>query len=625
MSVQIINSNIEVYGAIMKLGGTSSQFLKADGSVDDTAYAAASSLGSHAYKSFWQGTKAEYDALGVYYNNTVYYIEEEGLVEVTEADVAAWNAGLWSSDGNGNIYRETGNVGIGTTEANSIGDLTGLAGSNFQVYSGTSNGRMIVQGYTNAALHLAQLSAATNDRQWRFLAANSRLDIGQPSDNFSVSNTIITLIPTGNVGILQTNPAYTLDVTGNGRFTATVKGADAVLNNEFVTLLQLTSALTGYATESWVTSQNYITAAALTGYATESWVNSNFDNYNNWKLYVDDAVVSTILTGARINFKGGDNITLSWNAGFDNLTISAAVPSLAGYATESWVTSNFDKYNKWIVAVDGVSKRNIQSGFIVDFLSGTNVTLDWSDLNGTLTINASGGTSPWTTDTNGIHYSSGNVGIGKDSSTLFSLTTLNDINSDNGYYLGGYEIMLYNLASNSLGTAGQVLTMVSGSPAWATPSDGGLWTADTSGITYQSGNVGIGAASSASNMLNIYKNSIGNAVVINKTSNGEGIALTVSSDMGAAIVATASSNTALAASTSDSSFFSAGFSGGRGILCDKLSIGSIGTHETILEADGSLQLVTLSDSAAGSNSLYYSSTQSKLVYKDSGGTVHSLY
>ena len=31
------------------------------------------------------------------------------------------------------------------------------------------------------------------------------------------------------------------------------------------------------------------------------------------------------------------------------------------------------------------------------------------------------------------------------------------------------------------------------------------------------------------------------------------------------------------------------------------------------------------DSAAPSNSMYYSTTQGKLVYKDSGGTVHDLY
>lgn len=48
----------------------------------------------------------------------------------------------------------------------------------------------------------------------------------------------------------------------------------------------LTTALTGYATESWVTEKGYITSSALSGYATESWVTSK--NY---------AVKATTLAG----------------------------------------------------------------------------------------------------------------------------------------------------------------------------------------------------------------------------------------------------------------------------------------------------------------------------------------
>lgn len=48
----------------------------------------------------------------------------------------------------------------------------------------------------------------------------------------------------------------------------------------------LTTALTGYATESWVTGKGYITSSALNGYATESWVSGK--NY---------AVKATTLAG----------------------------------------------------------------------------------------------------------------------------------------------------------------------------------------------------------------------------------------------------------------------------------------------------------------------------------------
>lgn len=41
--------------------------------------------------------------------------------------------------------------------------------------------------------------------------------------------------------------------------------------------------------------------------------------------------------------------------------------------------------------------------------------------------------------------------------------------------------------------------------------------------------------------------------------------------------------------------------------------------------DGSLEPVSLADADAVNNSVYYSTDQSKLVYKDSGGTVNDLY
>lgn len=42
-------------------------------------------------------------------------------------------------------------------------------------------------------------------------------------------------------------------------------------------------------------------------------------------------------------------------------------------------------------------------------------------------------------------------------------------------------------------------------------------------------------------------------------------------------------------------------------------------------ASGAFQPVSLADASAPNNSVYYSTTQSKLVYKDSGGTVNNLY
>jgi len=50
-----------------------------------------------------------------------------------------------------------------------------------------------------------------------------------------------------------------------------------------------------------------------------------------------------------------------------------------------------------------------------------------------------------------------------------------------------------------------------------------------------------------------------------------------------------------------------------------------GSFTTLYSEQAALQMATLADAAAPNNDLYYSSTQGKLVYKDSGGTVHDLY
>lgn len=52
---------------------------------------------------------------------------------------------------------------------------------------------------------------------------------------------------------------------------------------------------------------------------------------------------------------------------------------------------------------------------------------------------------------------------------------------------------------------------------------------------------------------------------------------------------------------------------------------SSGSLLSAIQSDGSILPGYLSDAAAMNNSLYYSSTQSKLVYKDTSGTVNVLY
>lgn len=125
----------------------------------------------------------------------------------------------------------------------------------------------------------------------------------------------------------------------------------------------LTTALTGYATESWVTGKGYITSSALNGYATESWVTSK--NY---------AVKATTLAGYGIT----DAYTKTESNG--------KYPTKTGSgASGTWsigITGNAATASKWATA------RTITLG---SYLSGS-VSLDGS-ANVTLNANVVGLTS----------------------------------------------------------------------------------------------------------------------------------------------------------------------------------------------------------------------------------------
>jgi len=58
------------------------------------------------------------------------------------------------------------------------------------------------------------------------------------------------------------------------------------------------------------------------------------------------------------------------------------------------------------------------------------------------------------------------------------------------------------------------------------------------------------------------------------------------------------------------------------LIDDYISIQNV--TKTILP-DGSIQPATIADADAQNNTIYYSSDQSKLVYKDSSGIVNDLY
>ena len=132
------------------------------------------------------------------------------------------------------------------------------------------------------------------------------------------------------------------------------------------------TALSGYATESWVSSQNYLTSTALSGYATESWVSSQgyLTEHQDLSSYATQSWVSsqnyltsTALTGyateSWVSSQGylvssdlSQYATRQWVTGRGYLSSS----DLDGYATESWVAENYNLGD--YATIDWITEQN---------------------------------------------------------------------------------------------------------------------------------------------------------------------------------------------------------------------------------------------------------------------------
>lgn len=96
---------------------------------------------------------------------------------------------------------------------------------------------------------------------------------------------------------------------------------------------EIDSKISGYATQSWVQNQGYVTSAVLTGYATESWVLSQ-GYITSEELPEDIATKSWVQDQGYLTSIPSTYATQSWvSSNFLSTT------ALTGYATETWVLS----------------------------------------------------------------------------------------------------------------------------------------------------------------------------------------------------------------------------------------------------------------------------------------------
>lgn len=217
--------------------------------------------------------------------------------------------------------------------------------------------------------------------------------------------------------------------------------------------------LSSYATQSYVTSQGFITSSALSGYATETYVTTAVNNLVNGAPQIldtlqelaaslnndsnavanlltelnkkanvsdlvltiagDDSTERVISLGEGIRLQGTGSVTITTDIE-GKITINGAAPNLAGYATESYVTTRgylttvdwsiitskpsffsgsyndlTDKPNlagtyTWNIAADDSTLRAVNSDNVIKFVGGTGITTS-SDTDGNITINGFSG------------------------------------------------------------------------------------------------------------------------------------------------------------------------------------------------------------------------------------------
>jgi len=269
--------------------------------------------------------------------------------------IAGGSVGNWNTNGSGDVYRLTGNVGIGTTTPTSKLTVRGTAGqSAFNIASSTGASMLTVAANGNVGIGTdtpdAELVIARSVGESRLRVRASQIDgnanialendaeawnlqlRGDTSDVFRIRNSgrnpfviepgaasnSLYINNSGNVGIGTTTPAHRLSVDGDINLTGTLRfGGTALglnnLSNAGVNSSNMFIGLKGFTGVNGVDFFNDNNLAMGTG----AFDNPNTDNSNSIFGDFNTAIGIDALTN---NTTGNNNAAIAAGALFANTT-----------------------------------------------------------------------------------------------------------------------------------------------------------------------------------------------------------------------------------------------------------------------------------------------------------------
>ena len=385
--------------SFIKTGGTSSQFLKADGSIDSTTYAGAYVHPSYATTNINTSGSTIVDSITT---NSTGHITAMGTRVLTLANLGF--TGATNANYITNNNQLTNGAGYVTTDTDTVYTHPTYTGADTSVASGALTGAAIfselnVNVTTDTLGHVTNTFANVSTRTLTLAdlgytgdtGANSYTHPSHPGDDISIDSGALT----GAVVISDIDLNVTTDTLGH------VTDANATLATRTLTLANL--GFTGATNANFIQNNNQLSNGA--GYAVGTISTSESNNtivkrttagYIHTSYFNGSGTFATsgassgmgVFTGAN----GSDTYGRSYTAGAartllnvadgaTNVTNNNQIANGAGYITSAGNTNTQR------------SDEEIRDVAAAQWIDGTNTTVVVDDAANTIKINATGGSS----------------------------------------------------------------------------------------------------------------------------------------------------------------------------------------------------------------------------------------